>query len=376
MPRGYGQLPDRGRSLDNGGATLFSADVSRYRRSGARVAALGALALAVGAVVVVVVVWRLAHPPGPDAKLQDYAAAWTRGDDRGAGALTDNPKAATAALIANRKGLDGAHVSASAADVSSHGDQATGTLRVRWNVPSVGPWSYTTKVTLFRSGGDWQVAWKPTDIHPRLTASNLRLGTVRDDPPRAPITDRDGAPLISSRAVDRVGIDRATVKDIDATATALAAVLDVNAANLARAARRAGPKQFVEALTLRHSQYAPLADQITPIQGAQVVPDTAQLAPTRGFARALLGSVAPATAEQIAASHGKLAVGDDVGQWGLEARYQPQLAGTPAHKIVVRRRGVPTATLLTKGGTKGRALRTTLDRQVQQAAEAALGPSQ
>jgi cell division protein FtsI/penicillin-binding protein 2 len=348
--------------------------VSRYRRSSARLAAFGALAVAIAAVVVVVVVWRHNKPPGPDATLKSYAAAWTRGDDRGAGALTDNARAATAALVANRRGLDGAHVQASVDQITSHGDVGTGSLRVRWNVPSVGPWSYTTKVTLFRTGDDWRVNWRPTAIHPRLTASNLRLGTVRDDAPRAPIVARDGSPLISSRSVDRVGIDRASVKDIDATATALATVLGVNAANLARAVRRAGPKQFVEAVALRHSQYVPLADQITPIQGVQVVPDTAQLAPSKTFARALLGAVGPATAEQISASHGKLAVGDDVGQWGLEARYQDQLAGTPTRRIVLRRRGVPTATLLRKPGTKGRSLHTTLDRAVQQAAETALGP--
>jgi cell division protein FtsI/penicillin-binding protein 2 len=346
--------------------------VSRYRQAGTRVLALGALAVVVAAVVFLVL-WRESQPPGPDEVLGSYAAAWSRGDDRGAGALTDNPRAATAALVANRRGLDGAHVRATVVDVNAHGDEATGSVRVRWDVPSIGAWSYTTKVGLFRSDKHWQVAWRPTAIHPRLTATSLRLGTVRDDAQRAPILARNGAPLISARDVVRVGINRATVSDIDATATALASLLHVNGADLARAARRAGPKQFVEALTLRTAQFDPLADQLSAIQGVQTVRTTAQLAPSRTFARALLGMVAPATAEQIAASHGKIAVGDDIGQWGLEARYQDQLAGTPTRRIVIRRRGVPTTTLLTRRGMAGRALRTTLDRGVQQAAETALG---
>jgi cell division protein FtsI/penicillin-binding protein 2 len=334
--------------------------------------ALGALAL-VAAAIVFVVVWRERQPPGPDETLRSYAAAWTRGDDAGAAALTDNARAATAALRANRRGLDGAHMRATVLDVNHHGDDAQGRIGVRWDVPGIGPWSYDTTVTLFRTGDHWQVLWRPTDVHPRLKATNERLGTVRDDAERAPILARDGTPLISAREVVRVGINRATVRDIDATASALAAILDINGDNLARAARRAGPKQFVEALTLRTADFEPLAQQLSTIQGVQTVRTTAQLAPTRSFARALLGAVAPATAEQIGASHGTVGVGDEVGQWGLEARFQRRLAGTATRRIVIRRRGEPTATLLKRPGAKGRAVRTTLDRRVQRAAETALG---
>ncbi|HEY7621027.1 MAG TPA: penicillin-binding transpeptidase domain-containing protein [Solirubrobacteraceae bacterium] len=333
--------------------------------------AVGALAL-VAAAVAFAILWREAAPPGPRDTLNSYLTAWTRGDDTGAAALTDNPRAATAALRANRRGLDGARVHATLAAIDSRGGDATGTVRVRWDVPAIGPWSYQTKVALYREGRKWHIAWRPTAIHPRLSATGMRLGTVRDDPERAPILARDGAPLISSRPVVRVGIDRATVHDIDATAADLATVLHVNAADLARAARRAGPKQFVEALTLRAAEYAPLAERLAGIQGVQTVKGTAQLAPSRAFARALLGSVAPATAEQIAASHGALAVGDEVGQWGMEARYDRRLAGTATRRIVIRRRGVPTATLFVRRGTKGRSVRTTLDRAVQRAAETAL----
>jgi cell division protein FtsI/penicillin-binding protein 2 len=333
--------------------------------------AVGALAL-VAAAVAFAILWRENKPPDARDTLNSYLAAWTRGDDAGAAAFTDNQKAAATALLANRRGLDGAHLQATLVGLDTHGSDATGTVRVRWDVPAIGPWSYQTKVALYRQGDDWHVAWRPTAIHPRLTEAGLRLGTVRDDPPRAPILARDSAPLISAQRVVRVGIDRAEVHDIDATAAALATVLHVNAADLARATRRAGPKQFVEALTLRSAEYAPLAARLADIQGVQTVKGTAQLAPSRSFARALLGTVAPATAEQIAASHGAVAAGDEVGQWGLEARYQSRLAGTATRRIVIRKRGVPTATLFVRGGTQGHSLRTTLDRTVQRAAETAL----
>ena len=44
------------------------------------------------------------------AAVETFAAVWSRGDDAGAGALTDSPKAA-AAFKTNRNGLDGAKVS-------------------------------------------------------------------------------------------------------------------------------------------------------------------------------------------------------------------------------------------------------------------------
>jgi cell division protein FtsI/penicillin-binding protein 2 len=355
-------------------ATRFPALVPRRHTALARLLALGALVLVAVAAAVIVFV-RGAEPPGPGEALDPFVAALTRGDDRGAAALTSDPRAAGAALVANRRGLDGARVNATVTSVDEGDDTARATVLMRWEVPGIGAWGYRTRVALQRRDGHWKVVWQPTVVHPRLKATQ-RLGTVRDPQPRAPILDRDRRTLVSPRAVVRVGIDRATVSDIEATATALAGVVDVNGPALARAAHRAGPKQFVEAVTLRASDYAPLAERVQAIQGVQVVQGTAQLAPSRSFARALLGAVGPATAEQIQRSKGKVGVGDDVGQWGLEARYQNQLAGTPGRRIVIRdRSGAPIATLLRRPPSKGRELRTTLDRDVQQAAEQALGDS-
>jgi cell division protein FtsI/penicillin-binding protein 2 len=351
----------------------LAGSVARSGSVAARVAALGALVV-VAAAVAFVVFGGPGEPPKPRTALDPYLAAWGRGDDRGAAALTDNPRAAAAALATNRRGLDGARVQASVGDVREHDDAADADVRVTWNVPGIGPWSYDATIALARDDDKWHIAWSPADIHPRLRGAG-RLGTVRQVPDRAPILDRDGRPLVMARQVVRVGIDRAKVSDVDATATQLAEVLKIDGDKLAAAARRAGPKQFVEALTLRTADYQPLAERLQAIQGVQTIDGTAQLAPTRSFARALLGAVAPATAEQVQKAHGAIAAGDDVGQWGLEARFQSRLAGTATRRIVIRGAdGEPTATLLRRAGRKGQSLRTTIDRDVQQAAETALGP--
>ena len=78
---------------------------------------------------------------------------------------------------------------------------------------------------------------------------------------------------------------------------------------LVKAVRGAGPKQFVEAQTLRKDDYAAKEAELDGIEGLLAVDATAPLAPTRAFARALLGGVGPATAEQVEQSEGKLAPG-------------------------------------------------------------------
>ena len=161
-----------------------------------------------------------------------------------------------------------------------------------------------------------------------------------------------------------------------ATAAAMARIVDVNRRAYERAIERAGPRQFVEAITLRPADAARLKPQLDGIRGALAVEDRAPLAPTRDFARALLGTVAPANAEQLKKLGERYAPGDSVGQWGLQAAFERRLAGTPDRRVVIRVGGSPTRTLRRRRGRPGSDVRTTLDIATQRAAEAALGDSQ
>src|SRR5689334_4857477 len=152
MPPRYGYPPESRGSLDTAAAKRFPAIVARSNPVVARALALGALALVAVAAVVILFV-RGAKPPAPSEALDPFVAAWSRGDDRGAAALTTDPTAAGAALTANRRGLDGARVQASTQDVAKEGDSARATLRLSWRVPGIGAWSYRTRVALERRGG-------------------------------------------------------------------------------------------------------------------------------------------------------------------------------------------------------------------------------
>jgi cell division protein FtsI/penicillin-binding protein 2 len=127
----------------------------------------------------------------------------------------------------------------------------------------------------------------------------------------------------------------------------------------------------VEAIALREPDYDEVADALKEVPGALAVRGEAPLAESRTFARALLGSVGPVTAEQLEQLPDR-GPGDVVGQSGLQARYEERLGGAATRRVVIRAGGVPTDTLLERKGRAGRPVRTRLSTDVQRAAEAAL----
>jgi hypothetical protein len=83
----------------------------------------------------------------------------------------------------------------------------------------------------------------------------------------------------------------------------------------------------VPVITLRRSDYEAVRSRIQPLPGTVFKRGTLPLAPTRGFARALLGSVGPVTAEIVEASNGRLAARDIAGLSGLQAQFDEHLGG-------------------------------------------------
>jgi cell division protein FtsI/penicillin-binding protein 2 len=345
----------------------------RSRSTAGRVAALAALVV-VAATAAGILLVRESGPPAGDAA-KAYAAAWSAGRDAEAARLTDAPRAAAEALGASRRGLDGARVRATVGAAKEDGDSATAPVDVVWEVPGVGRFAYGARLRLARAGERWLVRWSPQAVHPRLKAGT-RLGTAAEARPRGRILARDGRAIVRPRDVVDVAVQVDRVKDPDETAQGLAALdgLDVDAAALARRIREAPRGRFLPLITLRSAAYERIAGALGDDPGASVNPRTAPLAPTKTFARALLGTVGPVTAEQLR-ENPDLAPGAEIGQSGLQAAYERRLASSPAGRVVIRDidSGVAQETLLERPGRRGRALRTTLDLEVQAAAETALG---
>jgi cell division protein FtsI/penicillin-binding protein 2 len=344
--------------------------LTRRRRRQVPIILFAVVLLAAGLAIVFV---RDSMQPSPSDALEPFLEDWSAGRDRAAARHTDAPGAAADALAANRAGLDGARLSTETLETTEDGDRARATVRLRWSIPGIGPWGYDVRVPLREAGDDWRVRWTPTLVHPELRGKE-RLGTTREFAERASIVDRAGRAIVEERPVKRVGAVVSEVDDPRATATGLAEVLDVDARPILRQLRGGGPQQFVEAIVLRRRDYAAVEGALSSVPDTTTLDGTAPLAPTRAFARALLGTVAPATAEQLERLGAAYASGDQVGQWGLQSRFERRLAGTPSRRVVLRSaEGVAVETLFEREGRPGRRLRTTLDTRVQAAAEAALG---
>jgi cell division protein FtsI/penicillin-binding protein 2 len=246
------------------------------------------------------------------------------------------------------------------------GGRASARLRVTWTLDGGRPWTYETTAELAQSGGRWAVVWAPTLVHPALTGSAM-LTATRTQAARGRILGAQKEELAGPRDVVFIGIEPDRADDAGTAAAQVAHLVDVDAGALTRAVRAAKPTAFVDVITLRSEAYARVAAKLSAIPGVVTRKGTLPLGRTATFARALLGSVGPATKEIVDASKGRVQAGDLTGLSGLQRTYDTQLAGTPG--VVVK---AGTATVLTTPAVAGRDVTTTIDPAVQTAAESAL----
>jgi cell division protein FtsI/penicillin-binding protein 2 len=298
-------------------------------------------------------------------------------------------------------GMHGLARQVTVAEVKVDGDAATAVLNWAWRTTGT-QWSYQTQAKLTAlpapttvplgsspaaqaqpsaSGSaapmtrayEWAVQWSPSLVEPSLVAGEV-LSAETKRARRAQILGSDSRALVRYRPVVRFGIDKGAVPASEAPSSAaqLAALLGVDPKAFAKTVKAAGSKDFVVALVLREAD----ADRIDPslvkaIRGARTIADEMPLAPSRNFAAAILGRVGPATAQIVAKSEGLIHPEDEVGISGLQSRYEAQLGGVPGITITA---GTPgnTRTLFVSEPAAGTDLATTLDGDVQRAAESAL----
>lgn len=323
--------------------------------------------------------------PTPAQVAETVAAAIAKGDV--AGVLGEPGQADLKAIVA---GMDAIKPAVSVGKVSRDGGSASVELNYAWPLPS-GEWKYVATLPLTRGSSTWTAAWSPTLIHPQLSPTT-RLVHQNKPAERADITGPNGELLMTKRPVVRLGIDKPKVAAAQqpASARALATLLKINADDYVKRVSQAGSQAFVEALVIR-GYVKDVPAGFAQIKGAWAIQDTAVLAPTRAFARPLLGFVGPATDEQAAASKGAILPDDPIGQGGLQARYDTQLRGTAGGIVSLAQRtatataspspspattptpsSAPRVTLYQAEPKLGTALPLTLDQSLQTKAEGVL----
>ena len=282
------------------------------------------------------------------------------------------------------RALDPAKPSVESGELTLDSGTATVPLNYSWKIGDE-QWKYTVSAQLKKSGDKWLTVWNPALLVDGLAEGEI-LGVAIQSPARADILGAGDVKLVTYRPVVNVGIDKPRLASADpaASATALAQLVGADPAAYAQQVQTAGPEAFVPAITLRQDGRTVTDDQIAEIAGARAIPDFLPLAPTRTFARALLGTAAEANAEQIEKSGGALKAGDTTGTGGLQQQYDAQLRGSNGIQVFAekagltaeQKQGLPNAGrrhLFQVDIKAGTALKTTLDPNLQQRAEDILG---
>jgi cell division protein FtsI/penicillin-binding protein 2 len=247
------------------------------------------------------------------------------------------------------------------------------TFDVMWDLDYVdeAEWSYQTSGTFELTEEDeWLVAWSPTLLHPDVAAGDV-LTLRREQAERAQILGAGDSVIVTDRPVFHIGIDKVQVQEADPaeSATELAELVGVNAERFAERVESAGDKAFVEAITLREDDASDVLPGIEEIAGARALPDEIPLAPTRTFARPILGTVGDATGELVEESGGRVQPGDVTGLSGLQQVYDETLSGTPGLSVdIVPPEGDP-RTVFEQDPVAGEPVTTTLDIDLQVTAE-------
>jgi cell division protein FtsI/penicillin-binding protein 2 len=295
-------------------------------------------------------------------------------DGRDSGVANDQLQQVFKALAPEKPSVE-------AGQLQLDGDTARVPLNYSWKI-ATGEWKYTVSADLRKSGDKWLTVWSPGMLVPDLAEGEI-LSKATQTPQRADILGAQDTQLVTYRPVVNVGIDKPQLGTADAAdaATKLAKLVGVDPAAYVQQVEASGAEAFVPAITLRDTSGRTVTDaQIEAIPGGRAIKDKLPLAPTRNFARAVLGTVGEASAEQIEKSDGALTAGDVTGTGGLQQQYDAQLRGKDGIVVRVQRADLtkeeiqaaqtdPRRTVFEIQATAGTPLKTTLDLKLQQLAE-------
>ena len=324
---------------------------------------------------------------GPGDTLDDFLSGWRSGNlDKVGFVNADGSEIAASKVVDQLQSLAGDLAKAPLVltpqgKPKETGDVASSAVKLDWTLPGGAPWSYKSTVRLTQSGGHgWRVIWEPTIVNAEMTTGDkLRLRRVPTE--RASILDDKSQPIVTPRPVVTVGVSPQNITNLPDLIKSLTAAFksigtSVTMSDLKDRVAKADPGAFLDLITLRQADFDKIRDRVKPLDGTVTRNETRDLAPTRAFARALLGTADQARKDDIDANPDTIAAGDIVGHGGLQQRYDATLRGSAGTSVVIARtapdESVQDAQLFSTRATVGKPVKTTLDVATQNAADAAV----
>lgn len=315
-------------------------------------------------------------PGGPEDVAHAYLEAWARAElDSQRRVLAEVPADFDAQHARWRQGLG---VVASRFELLGLESQGEGVAEVAFRgvhtLRGLGDWEVESRLRLVRHEGRWRLRWSTEVFHPEARPGDA-FGRLRAWGPRAALLDAEGEPLTVQGEVISIGVQSGRVRDRAAVAAALQAQVGLEPARVLAVLESVGaqqPDRFLPLIDLRPERYQQVRPALAPVPGIFFRKKTARLTPAEGFAAHTLGRVGEVTAEALAALGVPYQPGDVVGLSGLERALERTLAGRPSGEVRLLRRSGEAVVLHRFDGEEGTPVRTTLRRDVQAAAEAAL----
>ncbi|MEO3812954.1 penicillin-binding transpeptidase domain-containing protein [Sphaerisporangium sp. B11E5] len=314
--------------------------------------------------------------PSPHNAVKDFLVGWQTGDYAAAARRTDGePKEVGQALENAKLQLDAASIRFSLQKLTTDGDNADAKFHVEVDLGDNSPlWMYDNDLPLHLVNGEWKVRWSPSVIHPELRAGQ-RFAVDATSEGRQPILDRNGDPLQQEATLYVAGVVPATLKDRETLCEQLYQLTGFAQDRLLSRIVSAPPQSFVPLVTFGRAKYAQLRDRLDGISGLQIQMKRQPVAPAQPVE--IIGKVGTITAETEQQLGGPQRAGDTVGQGGLQKAYQDQLTGSTGTRVITYdlKTGEQVAELAKWEGRLNTSVKTTLDKGVQRAADAAVAGS-
>ena len=312
--------------------------------------------------------------PTPQGVAQSYLTDWAARDWTAMRALVAKPPADFAALnAAELADLGAKHASYHPGHLTVSGSTAREAVTEQIPLAGIGTVRITTTLRLTSASGTWLVAWSPATIAPQLRHPGDHLSLAPVWPSRAQILGAGGTPLTTQAAMVTVGVEGQRITNDSVVRTALlTAGATPEAIDTALAGAKKEPTWFEPVITVSLARYEQLKPTIYPVPGT-VFQTFGQRTPVTPGLSYLVGSVGPVTAQELQSLGSPYTAASLVGQTGLEAADQRQLAGRPGAIITaVDTGGATVGTVSTLSPHPGTPVQTSIDPRVQQDAEQAL----
>jgi hypothetical protein len=312
--------------------------------------------------------------PSAAAALDAYAQEWSRRDWQ---AMEKLVYRRPSSFVSDNEDvfddLGVTHASVTSSPPRQKGTVAAATFTEDLVLGSLGPLRLTAPVHLELLRDHWYISWSTATIDPALGPGD-KFGVTLTWPQRAPILGTNHRVLTDLQAPTVViGVEGRFIKNaasltkilVDSGAAASAAASAVKAAE-------ANPELFESVLTVTQARYNQLRPTIYPVPGTVFqqeggdTPSDTGLIPVLGT----LGPITPAELKRLGPPYSSQ---DVVGQSGLEAAYQEQLAGSPGGVVTITGPdGNVVRTVATYPEHAGSPVMTSINPTIQAAAESVL----